>query len=152
MNVQVTFTGTDAEANTRIKSDIAEASEDYLSGDASTAAESIGLTNAAEWTAAKLLPSDFSFHTMQPLNLQRSAVRVLSVGKHRRHDNGSSDIAISVAPVVRSRCKSLRIEPSWAMRLHGSELSELSLLRALLRRSVSLPSGVPFQRRQEKRS
>ena len=62
MNGQVTFTGTDAEANTRIKSDIAEASEDYLSGDASTAAESIGLTNAAEWTAAKLLTLGLSFH------------------------------------------------------------------------------------------
>jgi hypothetical protein len=63
MKVQVTLTRTDTGANAKVKSDSAEANKDYPSWESALEeAEQLGLINAAEALAAKLLPPGFPFH------------------------------------------------------------------------------------------
>ena len=63
MKAQVTLTRTDTGANAKIKSDTAEASKDYPSWESALEdAEQLGLINAAEALAAKLLPPGFPLH------------------------------------------------------------------------------------------
>ncbi len=64
MDMQITITRTDDGANTKAKSDHGEASKDYASWDSALKeAQTLGLINAVEATAAKALPPGFPLHT-----------------------------------------------------------------------------------------